>query len=187
MQSPVPVPSFTLPIHLRRPQPVLLLDVSASMSTGEPKRITLLWTAVQALRSPPMTWKTAIFNDDCRWLTQERQPTPEGMTNLAGAFDYIRQIKPTVVTLVTDGEPNDMDAAQTRGLALGCPVSILFVGDPQLEEAISFCRRLCQSTGGTFATEVLTLTSGAAVVSTLRRMLGTGAPAKAAIVMGEHP
>jgi hypothetical protein len=181
---PVPVSKNTLPLARRRPFPVLLLDVSASMNRGAPRRIDVLWKAVQTLETPQV--KVAVFSDGCRWTRLETTPEPDGNTNLALAFQTIRHVAVTQLTLVTDGEPNDMETAHTRGLALGVPISILFVGDPQLEEAISFCQRLCKATGGTFATEVLTLTSAPTVAKTLQRMLGTGTPPKSAIVMGGH-
>jgi hypothetical protein len=183
MHSPVVVSKNTLPVARRRPLPVLLLDVSASMREGEPRRIDVLWQAVQTLQTPQV--KVAVFSDGCRWTRPEVKPKPFGMTDLAGAFQTIGQVAVTHVTLVTDGEPNETGDAHTRGLALGVPISILFVGDPALEVAVTFCRRLCLATGGTFATEVLTLTSSQAVAKTLQRMLGTGTPPKSAIIMGE--
>lgn len=185
MNIPVYSEKPRLPIARRRSLPVLLLDVSASMALGIPRRIDVLWQAVQVLRMPHATWKAALFSNHCEWSTLEHRPEPDGNTNLSGAFDRIGQVAVTSATLVTDGEPNDAAAAHARDLALGCPISVLYVGDVSNAEAIAFCQRLCLATGGTFATEALTLTATPKVTATLQRMLGTGAPPKAAIVLGE--
>jgi uncharacterized protein with von Willebrand factor type A (vWA) domain len=44
-----------------RPMTILLLDISGSMESGSPRRIDLLWKAVQALKTPQSRWRVAIF------------------------------------------------------------------------------------------------------------------------------
>jgi hypothetical protein len=161
-----------IPKQTRKPCTVLLLDTSGSMSEGDPdRRIDLLWKGVQAIKTPTSTWRTAIFNDRCRWTSLETVPTPSGQTYLAQAFHEVGRVSPTLITLVTDGEPNDHDAALTAAVALQCPINILYVGDPNGTEAIIFCRQVCEQTKGTFATEVLTLQSVQTVATTMRKML----------------
>jgi hypothetical protein len=111
-------------------------------------------------------------------------PEPYGNTNLAQAFEEIGQVSPTSVTLVSDGQPDDDEAAHQAGLALRCPINILFVGDPDETYAIDFCRKLCSATKGTFATEALTLAALDQTTSTIRKMLGDGAAARASIPLG---
>jgi hypothetical protein len=159
-----------------RSQPILLLDVSASMAYGSPRRIDVLWKAVQALRTPQAPWRVAIFSRYCRWVDLREIPEPHGNTNLADAFVEVGKVAPSSITLVTDGEPDDTAAAHAAGLALRCPINILFAGDPHDTHAVTFCRTLCEATKGTFAMEVLTLASLSTVTSTMRKMLGAGAP-----------
>ena len=185
MNAPVKSPSTALHRMRLHPLPVLLLDISGSMTEGQPRRIDILWQAVQALRTPASRWKVAVFSSECRWVDIQAVPEPDGGTDLARAFRDIGQVSPTSVTLVTDGEPMDETAAHEAGLALGCPINILFVGDAHDQDARRFCQELCTATHGTFATETLTLTSASAVTDTIRRMLGDGSAAKPAIAMAD--
>ena len=168
-----------IPKQSRRPCSVLLLDTSGSMGEGSPqRRIDLLWTAVQAIRTPTSTWRTATFNSQCRWTSLEQVPFPQGTTDLTSALNLVRLSYPTIVTLVTDGEPDDDITALAAAVALECPVNILYVGDPENADAIAFCRDVCERTKGTFATEVLTLQNVQTVSDTMRKMLvaDTGQP-----------
>jgi hypothetical protein len=165
-----------MPHRIWRPMTILLLDMSASMEAGSPRRIDGLWEAVQALRTPQSRWRVALFSRHCRWTDLREIPQPSGNTNLAEAFIEVGKVRPTSITLVTDGQPDDTEAAHAAGLALRCPIHILFVGEPEDAHAIDFCRTLCQATRGTFATEVLTLASLSKVTTTMRKMLGAGTP-----------
>jgi hypothetical protein len=183
MNAPMTAPSKPPQRARLRTEVVLLLDASGSMAEGEPRRIDLLWEMLQALRVLQGRWRVAVFNRDCRWSGVAAVPEPDGDTDLAGAFDVIGKINPLRVTLITDGQPNDEEAALTAGLQLGCPVSILFVGEPDDEQALRFCRKLCDATKGTFATEVLTLTSLAHTAATVKGMLGNGTKPSSVIAL----
>jgi uncharacterized protein YegL len=106
------------PLPRWRPLPILLLDVSASMDESDPRRIDLLWEAVQTLRTPQARWRVAVFSHHCRWRDGQEIPKPFGNTDLADAFRDVAKVRPTSITLVTDGEPDDTTAAHTAGLAL---------------------------------------------------------------------
>ena len=67
MNAPVKHPSTTLLRQPLRMDTVLLLDTSGSMAEGQPRRIDLLWRAVQALRTPQAHWRIAPFNTRCQW------------------------------------------------------------------------------------------------------------------------
>lgn len=185
MNSPVYAGKPVIPVTRRRPLAVLLLDISASMGSGDPKRIDLLWQAVQTLAKVTSRWKMATFSSDCHWQVLEEQPNPHGGTDLARAFRHVGQVPLTRLTLVTDGQPQDMEAAHEAGITLGIPISILFVGDDTDTEAVTFCQRLCIRTGGMFAREPLSLTSTPMITKTIQRMLDTGETPKSAIIMGE--
>jgi hypothetical protein len=174
-----------IPKQSRRPCSVLLLDTSGSMGEGSPKRrIDLLWAAVQAIRTPQSTWRTAVFNHQCRWASLEQVPFPQGTTDLTSALGMIKGAYPTVVTLVTDGEPDDDESALSAAVALECPVNILYVGDPEATHAIDFCRLVCERTKGTFATEVLTLQNVQMITNTMQKMLVSDTTTRTAVAMG---
>ena len=184
MNSPVSTDKPPIPINRRRPLAVLLLDISGSMGIDEPRRIDVLWEAVKTLSKATQGWKMATFSDQCRWQVLEEKPEPTGGTDLTKAFQHVGQVPLTRLTLVTDGEPWDMDEAHRAGLALGVPISILFVGDDTDVQAVAFCQRLCLQTQGTFAKEPLTLASRPRISQTIQRMLGTGTSPKPSIAMG---
>jgi hypothetical protein len=167
-----------------RQMPVLLLDVSASMGEGRPRRIDVLWDAVRRLKTPHSRWRVAVFSRHCRWADVREVPEPHGNTDLAEAFKEIGQVRPSSVTLITDGQPDDTEAAHAAGLLLNCPINICFVGDEDETRAVEFCRRLCEATKGTFATEVLTLAAIEKTTHTIRKMLGDGTPMTASIPLG---
>ena len=82
---------------LRRPwrqMTVLLLDISASMNLGTPRRIDVLWQAVMSLRTPETTWRTAVFSHRCVWVDVQEVPDPYGNTNLAAAFAEVGKVQP---------------------------------------------------------------------------------------------
>jgi hypothetical protein len=174
--------------HAARPRwrqlSVLLLDVSASMEAGRPRRIELLWEAVRRLRTPESRWRVTAFSSDCRWINLQTCPEPYGSTDVAGAFGEIGRVNPTAVTLITDGQPDDADAAQAAGLLLKCPIHICFVGDADDLQAVEFCQHLCEATKGTFATEALTLAALEKTTHTIRRMLGDGTSKTASMPLG---
>jgi hypothetical protein len=177
VQTPRPRPSW-------RQMPILLLDVSASMGEGRPRRIDVLWDAVRRLKTPQSRWRVAVFSSHCRWVDLKTCPEPHGSTDLAGALAEISQVRPTAVTLITDGQPDDSGAAHAAGLLLKCPINICFVGDEDETQAVEFCRRLCEATKGTFATEALTLAALEKTTHTIRKMLGDGTPTTASIPLG---
>jgi hypothetical protein len=183
MNAPMKPPTNPLVRQSLRTTTVLLLDTSGSMSMGEPRRIDLLWQMVQALRTPQSRWRVATFNTYCTWVGLVAVPEPDGVTDLARAFTYIKQANPLRVTLVTDGQPDDQDEAYEAALALQCPVNILFVGDEGDEYAVTFCRRVCTATKGEFATEVLSVQALEHTTATMRKMLGAGTPTSTTIAL----
>jgi hypothetical protein len=147
---------------------ILLLDISGSM--GEPvegnwTKIDALWQIVQDLRSQNIQFKTAEFNDDCRWSDSITKPTPSGGTWLSGALEFIGRVQPTQITIVTDGEPHDPDMALVKAAELvervSCKINVMYVG-PSNARAESFCTLLAHHSNGQYAknsmtTEVLQL------------------------------
>lgn len=116
---------------LGKPIPVqekvcLLLDVSGSMSDqvqpGGRAKIDALRDIVRTLTAPHIY----AFARACKRINRETIPEPDGGTRLDLAFARIKSNGMTRAVLITDGLPDDEDAAirEARGLAL----EIFYVG-----------------------------------------------------------
>lgn len=75
-------------------------------------------------------------------------PLPTGGTDLARALDFARQWKPRKTIIISDGLPDDPDAAQGSANRLTGVVDTIYCG-PDGHPAIEFLRSLSNSTGGT--------------------------------------
>ena len=133
----------------------LLLDVSGSMGITvpseepgfEPRRIDLLFKAVK--ETPECAGLRAYaFSTRCQML--EVIPAddyePHGGTDLALAFDTVKNAGFFHAILVTDGEPDSPAAALQA--ALGMKLGIIYIGNPPVP---SFLEDLAKATDGTFA------------------------------------
>lgn len=137
---------------------ILLLDVSGSMAAyaeGHTRRIDALWTIVQELRSNNVGFRCATFSDVTKWAELVECPELEGGTNLADAFYFVRKIEPMQITVVTDGEPNDEQAALNAAQSIGCKVNVMFVGSPSDTHAKAFCAHLASLCGGSYGANSL--------------------------------
>ena len=126
----------------------LLLDVSGSMDDpAEPgvRKITALRSVVAGLSAPAIF----AFSRRCRRVTRETIPNPDGGTALHIALAHVRARGMTRVVLVTDGLPDDEQAAldQARGLAL----EICYVGPAPQPEFLS--RLAAAARAGSSATQ----------------------------------
>lgn len=115
---------------LGRPAPAapekvcLLLDVSGSMDDrvdGAPK-IDLLREVVRGLDAPAIF----AFAAGCKRVTRETIPNPHGGTALHRAFLRIKSHAYTRAVIITDGLPDDEDAALRE--VVGLSVEIMYVG-----------------------------------------------------------
>jgi len=103
----------------------LLLDVSGSMcDPAEPgiRKIDALRSVVRGLTAPAIY----AFARICKRVTRETIPEPEGGTALHVAFARIKSHRFTRAVLVTDGLPDDEDAAIREAVSL--ELDILYVG-----------------------------------------------------------
>src|SRR3972149_5766281 len=99
--------------HQQAKKFVLLLDTRGSMdspaeSPGE-RRIDALRGVVATLRQKQLAFRQLSFNSDFMWT--DIIPEPSGGTNLSGALDFVGQIKPEHLIIISDGEPDSQDAA----------------------------------------------------------------------------
>lgn len=108
------------------PQKVcLLLDVSGSMiDPSEPgvRKIDALRNIVRTLEAPLIY----AFSRKCVRVSRETIPDPDGGTALHRAFAQIKAHKITRAVLITDGLPDDEEAALLA--ASGLALDIFYVG-----------------------------------------------------------
>lgn len=129
---------------------VLLCDVSGSMSSmadspGE-RRIDALRGAVSAIRTRGIPFRQAVFSSDVMW--SDVIPEPTGGTNMAGAFRFCAAINPEHVIIVSDGEPDNQEAALAEAKALKCKIDVFYVGPSSDVRCKTFLESLATSTGG---------------------------------------
>lgn len=146
-------------LALRADSNILLLDTSGSMSgdvTRGESKIEILWSIVQQLRAQAIPFRTAEFNNECNWSDGVAMPRPSGSTALASALEYVASVSPQQITLVTDGYPNNPEAALEVASLLQCKINVLYVGPSSDYRAIDFCQRLAAACGGSYAHNSLT-------------------------------
>jgi uncharacterized protein with von Willebrand factor type A (vWA) domain len=136
--------------------PCLLLDVSGSMShrEGERRRIDLLAEAL-AHALPAAGCRVLAFSHSVQELTgleprRPKLPEPGGGTDLAAALQAVAHLtpRPDRLLVISDGEPDDPQAALTAARALR-PMTIhsIFVGDDRDHAAKGFMRALAIAGG----------------------------------------
>lgn len=134
---------------------VFLLDCSGSMSSlveGKPA-IDHLRKAVGPYLAdvPVISFHSSVVHDEI--------VDPTGSTAMHLAFEECkRHYAPKRVVVVSDGCPDSKNLATISALALGCPVDILYIGQPN-DFGEVFLRELSSSTGGRQLT-TSTLVSG---------------------------
>ena len=164
---------------------ILLLDISGSMGediNSEETKIDALWSIVQRLRSQGLSFKTAVFSSYPEWSDAITKPHPSGGTALAEALEFVATVHPRQVTIVTDGQPNDAQAALEEASKLRCKINVLFIGSAREAYAQEFCRQLALANNGTYsATELTSEQLQLAASQTARLMLTTGETGKGTI------
>jgi Mg-chelatase subunit ChlD len=137
---------------------VLLLDCSGSMATpeGSRTRLTLLTDAVrQVLPATPGARVVAFASlpQELRGLEPGpalQLPEPSGGTDVAAALDFVgaMQPRPTRVLLLTDGQPDDAQAALNAAKRLA-PMIIdsIYIGPDNAIGALGFLRALALAAG----------------------------------------
>ncbi len=150
-------------VHAVRRQQALLLDCSASMreDAGEGKT---KWEALRSLL--PQFGPARRFAFGSRCLETAALPQPNGSTDMADAFATLKRAGIRHAVLITDGEPDDENAAlrEARGLRL----DIFYVGPPP---APPFLARLAKATGGTAHTSSLRDAAAKRLVARVKEIL----------------
>jgi len=127
--------------------PVLLLDVSGSMNreVGNRRKIDILRDAVTKVGAGMDIYSFSSSVVHSRFI-----PDPQGQTNLTKAFQELKG-RSMQLLLISDGVADDPDEAILAGIALHCPVNVLYIGEPW-DVGEEFMRRLAEATGGKWTT-----------------------------------
>jgi len=133
---------------------VVICDTSSSMlsyvGSSKKSKLDMLKDAltdimnnfpkVQAYAFSNMVWK--INRDEVQALKAY------GTTRLDAAFQHIAPLKPRKTILISDGCPNNRDAATAMAAALTGTIDIIFCGPETDTTAIQFMESICKLSGG---------------------------------------
>lgn len=139
-------------VKARTRRSLLLVDCSESMServrSGE-RRIDALRKVVATLREThPVPMAAFGLRTAGQVEVVETVPAPQGGTPIDLAIAFGGEQGATHLVLVTDGEPNDADAAFEAARIFGGPVDVFYIGDGN-DRGYRFCVDLAKQTGGT--------------------------------------
>lgn len=133
---------------------VILVDVSGSMSQRDGREKTRLEQAREALTNLQnnMSGKIALFtfSDDVKFVPNGYIPGTEGLTNLAGALRFVHiadRIPQMKFILISDGEPDDPQAAMSEARRFANKIDVIFIGR-EGSGGQKFLQDLARATGG---------------------------------------
>ncbi len=158
---------------------VILADVSGSMRGNKIERLKRelqkLWPELGKARLMSFAFQP-------EWVEGPHAlPAVGGGTDLAAALTLAAGAWPSEVIVISDGLPQDEQAALDAAQAIPGTISVLFIGDEGDHQGADFMRRLALVGGGMFAHK--DLARSMAIEGTLRGMLSLPAP----IAMGGKP
>jgi Mg-chelatase subunit ChlD len=162
---------------------VIVLDVSGSMAFPESGRYRIDIAADvlrMALTKTPAA-RVVLFNALPMELvglgptiSSLKLPPPDGSTALHLALNLIGKMtpKPTRVVVISDGQPDDAEAALRSARALApCAINALHVGPDNDAAAVAFLRELASAGGVQGASGVRSLTDPAALADEIVLLL----------------
>ncbi|GMU82455.1 MAG: hypothetical protein AMXMBFR47_23260 [Planctomycetota bacterium] len=142
-----------------RSRVVLLCDMSGSMDERLDKMHTRFDKLRQAVATLLVRWKDGVvvaFNSQ-PWLVRNVRElgSPHGGTNLALAFNVLAAAQPVHTVVLSDGEPDNCDAAFEAAQQLLGPIDVIYCGDPQNVSATRFLQSLARERRGLYVVEDL--------------------------------
>lgn len=152
---------------------VVMCDTSGSMRGNKIERLkrelVKLWPELGKAR-------LMSFADHPEWIDGGPSALPPvgGNTDLAAALTLAQGVWPSEVIVISDGLPQDEEAALAAAQNLPGTISVLFIGDEMDQRGADFMRRLALVGGGMFAHK--DLARSMAIEGTLRGMLALPAP-----------
>ncbi len=132
---------------------MLLIDTSGSMMTADlpngQSRIDGLREVVRNIKltgSVPTIAFGGPYDAQVRFV--DEVPTPDGGTPMHLAIPFAKQYGATRVVMVSDGQPDLVDATLDAARTFGGQIDIVYVG-PEDRSASTFMNELARLTGGT--------------------------------------
>jgi hypothetical protein len=131
---------------------VVLLDTSTSMAEpiGSRRRIDVLADILHQVLPATLGVRLFAFSSAVREIERHAPlPEPEGGTALHLALAHAASLAPARVVVISDGEPDDADAALAAARELGCEIITYFAGDERNHAAVAVLRALawCSADG----------------------------------------
>jgi hypothetical protein len=180
--------THTAPATVPTPSGVaLLLDTSSSMDRRDDdstlRRIDRLESLLPEALQGALGARLVVFGRRVRELTPPepgapvRLPEPAGRTPLAQGLRLVAgwPVPPARVIVISDGEPDDGQAALAAARALRpAIIDALFVGDPGDHTAIRFMRTLALMGGRPGLSGARSLAAPKALAAELKGLLLTG-------------
>jgi Mg-chelatase subunit ChlD len=125
---------------------VILCDLSSSMAGERVKRLrealANLWSSMPRCRI--FGFNYAVFPIE----HPSRIPEPTGNTALHKALETAAMLRPAKTIVISDGQPDDAEAAVNAASRIPGIIDIAFVGDENNRHAIRFMNRLARVGGG---------------------------------------
>jgi hypothetical protein len=160
------------------PNTILLLDTSSSMAepVGSRRRIDVLGDILRQIVPTAPGARLIAFSSTVREIEPGAPlPEPGGSTDLAAALTYIGSLQPQRIVVISDGEPNEPDAALAAARALGCAIATYYAGGERNHAAVAFLRALAWCSGdGLGDTRIADLRDPQKLAGELQRLLLTG-------------
>lgn len=155
---------------------IVLVDTSSSMAIpilGGQRRIDVLSAILTNISSSLPDMRLFAFNDYLTGLEPgQKLPEPNGGTDLQMALDFVLQLSPRGVIVISDGEPADAKAALTSARTLNCVISTFYCGDESNRAAVAFLKQLALcSRGGIGRPMIADLRQPEKLTSELRLLL----------------
>jgi hypothetical protein len=143
--------SLTDLINASTDAPFLLIDTSSSMDEScrpGKTRISALRDVVRTIQGDTPTPMIAFggpYGEEVRFVFDV--PEPDGGTPLAQAIALAKRHGATRLVIISDGEPDNNDAAMREAEAFGGRIDVVFVG-PEGSMGSFFLDEMAQKTGG---------------------------------------
>lgn len=130
---------------------VILADVSSSMNepAGGKKKIDILREALSHQWPSVRYGHLIAFSSLVATIDSPANlPNPSGSTALHLAIEAARSFRPRRTLIISDGHPDDKDAALIAADGLTGRIDVIYCGPEGDEKAINFLNRLARRTGG---------------------------------------
>jgi Mg-chelatase subunit ChlD len=130
---------------------LILADASGSMSAnawGGQSKIKIVGDVVHGLVNQCTSVRLIAFSTDAREVTT--LPSAGGSTALHAAFEYAKNLRPRSTLVISDGQPDDSEAALRAAERITGRIDALYVGPDSDIGAIAFMNKLARSFCGSF-------------------------------------